>query len=407
MNKSFWSNKPVSITKNTHEIHTLLSSQDILTLTSNEINLNPFKLHYNVLKLRNLTNEKIDSILQFINKNYVTSNDDKYQLNYSKDLFIFYAQDAIVLEFYPNNKNNVIGYIIGKRSDIILFNQNYYCSEVNFLCIIPSLRNLKISSYMINVLSREIILHYNINTSHYTISKKIKSSPFSTKQIYHRMLNIQNLYNANFINNNNNLDECKRIFNTFNYSNLLNNALNNAPYKIQYVNNINVNNDINNEANNDVNNDVNNDTIYILYKKYLQYTQSAYDLYENVGFEEFKYTFYNSAFHHFIIRKNKKIVSYICLFRLDTYNTESKNIYRSGFYYYMFFDNNNIILDYLEFVNEYIYFYNIFDLITFSDIFNIERTKMKCIEGAGELNYYFYNLQVPPIKNSKNGLITI
>ena len=73
----------------------------------------------------------------------------------------------------------------------------------------------------------------------------------------------------------------------------------------------------------------------------------------------------------------------------------------------MFFKNNNSILHYLEFINEYIYKNDIFDMITFTDIFNIDIPTMKCIKGTGQLSYYFYNLQIPLINNTKNGLITI
>lgn len=384
MNKSFWTNKPVSIIQHPQQIQTLFSASDIKKILLNDIYHNPFGIHYKILNLKNLNNQKINCILDFINKNYVISNDKKFKLIYSKDLFTFYAHDSLLLEFYPkNNDQNIIGYIVGKRSNIILFNNLYTSSEVNFLCIVPKLRNLGISSYMINALSYEILIKYNILTSHYTISNRIKAPPLSIKPIYHRILNIPILYTSKFIKNTN-FNELAQIFNTFQYPFL--------SYRIQYFNSQNIDRNL----------------VYILYRTYIEYAKSTYDLYENVSLDDFERTFYNKAFHHFIIyNTTNEIVSYVCLFRLDTCNTTSQNTYRSGYYYYMFFKHKKYILYYLEFINEYIYNHDIFDMITFTDIFDIDITTMKCIKGSGKLSYYFYNLQVPPIQNTKNGLITI
>lgn len=389
MSKNFWINKPVSITQHPQQIQLLFSAKDIKTILLNDIHNNPFGIQYKILNLKNLDNQKIDSILDFINTNYVVSNDDKFKLIYSKELFTFYAHDSLLLEFYPkNNDKNVIGYIIGKRSDIVLFNQLYTSSEVNFLCIIPKLRNLKISSYMINVLSYEILVGYNILISHYTIGTKIKAPPFSIKPMYHRFLNIPTLYTSEFIKNTN-FNELAQIFNTFQHPF--------SSYRLQYFN-----------YNPHNNSSINKNLVQSLYKQYIEYANLIYDLYENVSFDDFERTFCNNAFHHFIIyNKNNNIVSYVCLFRLDTCNISSQTTYRSGYYYYMFFKNKNSILHYLEFINEYIYKNDIFDMITFTDIFNIDIPTMKCIKGTGQLSYYFYNLQIPLINNTKNGLITI
>lgn len=389
MNRNFWLNKPVSVIQDPQQVTILLSAKDIQPILFNDINYNPFGIQYKILNLKTLDDNKINFILDFINQHYVVSDDEKFKLIYSKDLFTFYAQDTLLLEFYPkNNDKNIIGYIIGKRSDFVLFNNLYTGSEVNFLCIVPKLRNLGISSYMINVLSYEILVGYNILVSHYTVGTKINSPSFSTKPMYHRILNIPTLYTAEFIKNTN-FNELAQIFNTFQYPSLL--------YRLQYFNY--------NPHNKSF---INKNLVQILYQEYIKYSKSTYDVYENVPLDEFERTFYNNAFHHFIIyNKNNDIVSYICLFRLDTCNTSTQTTYRAGYYYYMFFKQQKSILYYLEFINEYIYKNDIFDMITFTDIFDIDISTMKCVKGTGQLSYYFYNLQSPLIKNNKNGLITI
>ena len=384
MNSSFWLSKPVAISNN---IQTIIDCEPLLEKINKEITLNKYQIDYTVYKT--LTSDKLNKILNFINTYYVSSNDYTFQLQYSKDLFLFFIHNALVIEFYPkNNPSKIVGYIVGKKTPVYLYNKIFNSSEVNFLCVIPTLRKMGVSSYMINVLSKEIILHYNITTSHYTISSQIKSHPFGTKQLYHRIINVPTLCHTKFIKNSSNFSDLVKTFNVFNYNQTFKNS-----HYIKYIHN---------------SNDITSDFIQNLYIKYIKYAKDTYDVFNYISLEDFTQTFNNEMFYHFIIyNKNHKIISYICLFQLDSINVYSRLIYRSGFYYYMFFQNPNLIIDSLELVNEYIHNNDIFDVITFSDIFNIDPIPLKCIEGSCSLNYYFYNLQCPVIPNHKNGLITI
>lgn len=111
------------------------------------------------------------------------------------------------------------------------------------------------------------------------------------------------------------------------------------------------------------------------------------------------------VFHNFIIRDmNRNIVSFISLFRLDTYNDLTKYTQKSGYYYYMFL--NDTVND-LEFVSQFIYKNDIFDIITFGDIFNIDYKSIKCIQGSSILKYYWFNMVCKFSNSYENGLITI
>lgn len=384
MNSSFWLNKPVSVSNN---IKTIIQQEELLKKINDEISINKYQLDYTIYK--SLTSEKLDKILYFINKYYVSSSDYTFQLQYSKELFSFFIHNALIIEFYPkNNPSKIVGYIIGKKTSVYLYNNIFFSSEVNFLCVIPTLRKMGVSSYMINILSKEIILHYNITTSHYTISSQIKSPSFGTKQIYHRIINVPTLCHTKFIKNSSNFSDLVKTFNSFNYTQTSKNS-----HYIKFIHN---------------STDITSEFIQDLYLKYIKYAKSTYDIFNYISLEEFTQTFNNDMFYHFIIyNKNHKITSYICLFRLDSMNVYSKLTYRSGFYYYMFFQYPQLIIDSLELVNEYIHNNDIFDVITFSDIFNIDPIPLKCIDGSCSLGYYFYNLQCPTIPNHKNGLITI
>ena len=73
----------------------------------------------------------------------------------------------------------------------------------------------------------------------------------------------------------------------------------------------------------------------------------------------------------------------------------------------MFFNKSIRKENVLESVHEYIYKNNVFDVTTFSDIFNINYNNIKCIQGSGVLRYYLFNITCNSIDSIKNGLITI
>jgi hypothetical protein len=396
MNKdSFWLNKPVTISKSNSKPKNILESDELLFKINKELESNRFQLDYRVIDSNDLTKDKITSIVNFINKNYITSDDDSFKLIYTDELFSFYCYNAIIIEFYPKGKNTTIGYVIGKKSNISLYHDLFESSEVNFLCVVPNLRSLGISSYMINALTREIVIRYNINTAHYTIATKIKSPYFGEKKFYHRFINISQLFKTEFVEN---VDQNLLIkaYNTFGCSNKFK-----STHSVKYIND---------EL-------IDDNLIHELYDNYIRYCKNTYHIYEQITVSEFKRSFNNKIFHHFIVYKNKEIKGYVCLFRLDSFNNNTKHGQRSGFYYYMFFNDNdnnnnnnntqNNLINNLEFINEYIYNNNIFDVLTFSDIFDIDYNKLKCIRGTGILRYYFYNLSCSQIQNTKNGVITI
>ena len=388
MKHSFWMNKPVYVEqKQINKCEQILTNDELLKYISNELENTRIKLNYSIKNLNQLSETEQYKILNFINANYISSTDNDFKLLYSLDLLKYYADNALLIEFYPksNSYNNVVGYIIGKSHETIIDQKNINCLEVNFLCIIPELRNLGLSGFMINTLTKESILNYNISVAHYTIFSEIKSPHFSKKKIYYRIINIPKLLNTGFINNDANIPLYKKIYNTFSY------RKNNT--NIVYING------------NDHEN-VNDHFIDTLYNRYIEYAHNTYDIYNYISFEDFKKTFYNKSFHHFIIYNNSgEIVAYVCMFNINILNTHTNLTYNSGYLYNMFFEIQ--IEDTLEYIHEYIYNNDIFDVITFTDIFYFDYNNIKCIPGSGYLHYYLFNSKVKKIENYKNGLITI
>lgn len=372
----FWSDKPLSITKNKN-VTTILPITELLHKINTDISLSKMQLDYSII--RDLNENKMESIIRFINDHY---SNDGLSLRYSTNLFSYYTQNAIIIEFYPRNKTNVIGYIVGSKITLNIFNNTYDSAGVNFLCLVPTLRNMRLSSYMINVLTKEIIHHFpTIKMAHYTISSNISSPCFGKKNFYHRVLNVPKLCEAGFTEEQD-TNKLQAIYNVFEYD-----------YKYGKQHHILYNpNDIN--------------IITQLYTKYNNYIRTNYDIFEEITLDEFTMTFSNKAFHHFVVYRNDVIKSYVCMFELEVYNTNNQKGYKTGFFYYMFFVDEDIV-NTLEYIHEYIFKNDILDLTTYTDIFKVNHKKLKCVEGSGALNYYLYNVNCCKIPNHRNGLITI
>lgn len=380
---SFWINKPV-IVNNTESFKQILSNDELLNKTLVEISKmqRKFNINYFIINWKECLNDKKYEILDFINTSYISSVDDNYKLKYTIELLDFYCKDAIIIEFYKNE--HIYGYIMGRKENIKVNKKDFEILEVNFLCISVKERKVGISSYMINILTKESILAYNIGIAHYTISTNIKSPYFCEKDFYHRILNIDKLNIVNFFNSNVDINLYKQLYNTFEY---------NIDFKNNYYIKC-------------IKGDYDTELIRELYLLHKQYNRDSFIVYKDEDIETFRESFMNNSFTHFIIYKSQNIVSYISMFELDTiYKTTIK--YKSGFLYNMFFIDKSLLINSFNLISEYIYINGIYDLISFGDIFQLDYNDLKCIKGTGHLKYYLFNMESSVIEACENALITI
>lgn len=384
MEKSFWKDKPVNVNEKGN-FNQILTNEQLLIKINKELSESKVTLDYSILNT-STSDLKYEEIIKFINNNYIIGYSN-FKLCYTLDLFKFYCKDALILEFYPKGKKTIIGYIIGKKEKLSIKKSLVDILEVNFLCLTPKLRNLHVGPYMINCLTKESISNFNIGVAHYTINAPIKSPYISKKQFYHRMLNIDNLIKTKFISENNSLTSLKHIYNTFDYKKSFNTYFNDD--RVILIKN--------------------SEEIYVksrIYNLYTEYAKNTYDIHQKISLEELNDILDNKDFYNFLILDGMdSTVAFVSFFKLDT-NTNDGS-YKNGYYYKMYFKNENIIADSLEFINEYIYENGIFDVLTFADIFNKELQIEKVIAGTGNLKYYLYNMSSSKIDNHKNGLITI
>lgn len=413
---SFWKDKPVSVTNKTY-LHNeniiskkILSVDNLFNITKTQIENNKIQLDYDIILNPNDTIKHY--LLNFINDNYMCKNSE-LTLIYNIDLLnYFLSNNSLCIIFYTKgtkNKfqkkdlyNKIIGIIIGKPQILNIRNirnilnkedlfQLYNSIDVDFLCIKQQLRNLHISSYMINVLTHHCIIEYQkkICCAIYTTNLKLKVDPFCKSIYYNRPLQIDKLLKCEILFN----DNIKPKYNIFNYpTNFLENK------SFEYFNQSKTHEYY--------------EQIYNLLQKY---NKTNYDIYAYKSKNDIIHLLKNQAFHKFIIKDTENFITdFICLYKLETKNLKSNYTCQNGYIYSIFLQQNDNTYksNILELISEYCYKHNIFDMIVMLNIFNTDTDNIynfnsNLIETYPNLYYYIYNIEMPNILPFRNGLITI
>lgn len=417
---SFWYNKPISVLNDSYtnnndkniRTNNIMSIDDLFEKSKFEIENSKIQLDYDIII--NPDQKLKQHFLDFINKNYISVNSN-LTLLYCKDLLnYFISNDSLCIPFYTKgskekyiDKNELydkmIGLIIGKRQNLYIKNiidnkvffKSYNSIDVDFLCIKPQLRNLHVSSYMINVITNKCITEYNkeVYCATYTTNIQLKVNSFCQKSYYNRPLQIDNLLKSEIIFEKKDL---KKYYNSFCYPIYFRNDTN-----LEYFTKL-------TEKNSFIKNDI--DKIYSNLKKY---NESNYDIFEYKSKHDIYELLNNTAFHKFIIRDNSgNIKDFICFYHLKTKNLKTNSVSKNGYMYTMFLSNNDIQYKscILELVSEYCYNNNIFDMLLMMDTFIVSDDnldKFKLIKSYPHLYYYIYNIEIPNILSFRNGLVTI
>lgn len=426
---SFWLNKPIHIKNNVEpgvitsdfSSNLIMSPDELLQNCTMEINTSRIQLDYNLIL--DPDDETKHHLVKFINNNY-DKNDSHLVLQYSKSLLDYFINpDSLCIVFYPlghlksttetNCFDKMIGLIIAKKHtlsiresqkpDSNLSFKNYETIDVDFLCLVKQLRNLHISSYMINVVTKECLIQYDkqVSCAIYTINKQLRVKNFSKKTFYHRPLQIDRLILSNMLNISYNDPSryqesykiYKKIYNTFNYhKNFF------IDFNLEYYNQIQVDEQL----------------LNFIHDKLSNYNKTNYYIFESKSKDDITKILQNPTFHKFIIRMNgtNEIVDFICMYNLNTLNKTTNTFIECGHLYSMFLHNNSNTYFYnvLEVISEYCYTNKLFDELIITNILDIPSDKYKTyklLKGSGELFYYIYNVDIPIIQSYQNGLVTI
>ena len=404
---SFWPNKPLKLKSGLNNNTYILDSDTLLLNINKEISNSKISLDYYVVTSPDILLKT--QLLEFINNNYCDINSE-FTLNYSKELFNYYiTPDTLCILFYPCKKKpsnittqNMVGFICGHPLTIHIKDNNifkqYKTIDVNYLCLVKSIRNLHVSSYMINILTKRCILKFNkqINCALYTIGgKPIKGPSFSNKTFYHRPINIENLTDSKLLLLDQNISTLKQTFEKFDFDK---NFLKNYNF-------IHLTKDYLNQ----------NQQIFInivdeIHDKLFYINKINYDIFDYKSKNDIRNILLNSSFYNFIITnpETNEIKDYICLYNLVTKNITNNISSRNGYLYiFMTLENDTYKFNLIEYINEYIFKHNLLDLITLMDITSDKYKTFKILNSSNKLYYYMYNLQLSQIEPFKNGLITI
>ena len=452
MSMSFWKNKPIAVKfakTNTQPItsNIIVPADTLLQNTVQEIENSRIQLDW--VLITNPTDDQKYEMLEFINQNY--GNARSYlMLQYNKALLDYFIKpDTLCITFYPKGKalndidhTQMIGLIMGKKHDLFVREgsmeqrseckqdenevvwedqdtkdqdtkdqdlvtseqaefKKYNCIDVNFLCLVQHLRNLHVSSYMINVVTRECLVHYNLTVpcAVYTVNKRLNTDSFCKKTFYHRPVNVENMLLSGMMTLDNSagytdtesLQLLRRIYNTFSYSRdfFKTHTLEILPTDFD---------------------DLTLDTIY---EKLFTYNRNYHDIFEYKSKDDLRQMLQNPTFYKFIIRDEKhEITDFFCLYNLNTINKRSGKICRNGNVYSFFLQtaSNTRLSCILEAITEVCYQNNTFDVITIMNIFNTKPElykTYKLLRTDTDLYYYVYNMDMYSIPPHRNGLITI
>ena len=364
---SFWESQPVKISKNIDEI---FSNEKLLYKISNELEKYNPKLSYNTIFGKDISNDKQTEILNFLNQNYIYMNDMSFL--YSNSLFSYVIRDSIIIEFLYDTK--CIGIIIGLRKKIIIKKEILEITEVDFLSLSPAFRNLKLAPQMIQILTLESIKNFGIHRAYYTISNPIKSECFGTKRMFHRPINAKILFECGFFS---------KPITQPKFHNLR---------KLEYINGIN-----------------NNELAKNITYKLSEYSKKTYDIFDCKTQTDIQDILANKSFHNFLFYNNH-LTDFISLFEIESKNMVKQKSFRNGTLFAMFLSETNVcsISKIIDSIAAYCLEHNILDVITFGDIFKVlDYKQLGCVNGTGILRYYMFNQAIPPIENTRNGLMTI
>ncbi len=352
------------------------SPEKVLEDISKLIDSSPVQFNYKILD-----NSNIIEMIDFINLYYFEKN-DKFTLEITSELLNFYIIDAVALFFYgKNNPNKPIALIIGRRVEIMSFNNKNGAIEVNFFCIIPQLRKLNLPKLLKAYLIKECIKKYNfdIKFSYYTTSDKINVEPICSKNYLHRYINFDELARLGEISKLKNTPIFKKLYSKFNFPD------NFKQYKI--------------------NQNIEKNQIEEITNKINLYQRDHFSIYEYISNNTIKYINESNAFYKFVIYNNiyNNIEAVLIFYRLDTINVQLNEPIRTLRLYHYFAEGN--IVDYLEYVADYMKNNNICDMLLIH-LFE-KNVPNKYIIGTGKLYYNLWNVKPFNIEEQKVQLVMI
>lgn len=375
--ESYWKSKPVFVTDSqTPMLCQGMSNADLLASVTKRLSEYDLAVSYRVIRPRD-NPEIIQKLVLFLNQHYIRSPDNVFRLEYTPDVVShFCSGESIVVEFSPRkHPERVVGYFCGCPHTLqITGTRSIRAVEANFLCLVPQLRKLGVGTFMMDVLTKVVLEVLEVGIYHYTISRHIKSSPFAEKFFYYRYLNLPNLQRSGAVHSIACLKSLIKLYNSFDGES----RGSSGPFsdKVRET----------------------------LYERYLSYSESRFDIFVRPTLEDF-----TDAFDKFIniclLDEDEDITDYFCFCVLDIVNTQVNEKCRTAFLYRFFIGSDTTTA--LNRVFQHLWENDVADQVAFTDIFDEDFSKLRCVQGNNSLRYYLYNFNMVKPANHRIGLVTL
>lgn len=343
---SFWKNQPVGIGED----------NDVIKMPTT-IRTIPFNLPEGFV-FENIHEYK--ELSKFLYENYVEDVNEQFRLIYSENFLNFIINNPKHKQEYSLGlkfNNNLIGYVFGKETKIVINNVENIVAAVNFLCVSKDFRNKKIAPVLIREITRRFYCN-GIYSGIFTSGTDLKFN-ICTTRYFHYPINNKKLLSSNFAST---IDEI---------------TIKNPRQGTRKIT---------------------EGDIYTVYNLYLKYVES-FNMYEKFDFEDFKYLLFNGEYKTYVYTEEDKIVAFGSFFILETLNIE-KNIKIKGAYLGLVGGQkiNEMLEDLIFYSNKQKC--DVFNCIDIGN--NLEFIKtLNFVEGTGDLKYYLYNWRAGALKKDE------
>jgi glycylpeptide N-tetradecanoyltransferase len=293
---------------------------------------------------------EINNIAKFLSENYVE--DKKFRYNYSEDFLKWYLDDDSIYIF-----NNDIGFICGKKINMIINGEEKIIAEIDFLCVKKDERNKKHCPMLINNIKQkfnDIGIYEAIFTSEHNYHNIITHCDY-----FIRFINPEKLYEIGYINKNLNF-----------YSELPKIKGNKILYKIDNL--------------------IDNYSDFLdLYNKYYK-RFDCYEIFDKISFIK---RFNNNHIIIYGLFENNKMIDFISYYTIDikVINIISNQMTKDG-YLYVYTNNSNNLHKMISLLLHKLKENNVDSFIALNIMENTTdiMEDLKFINKKSNYNYYFF-----------------
>lgn len=311
-------------------------------------------------------------------ENYLEDCDNIFQFAYSKESIKWFFQcpdyfPELFISVRLSSSKKLVATIFGLPCDIKVHDTITKQVEINFLCILKKLRSKRLAPVLIKEITRRAYLR-NIYSATYTASLELPNV-LSTVKYYHRFINVQKLYDINFISKHNNIQTLEKIC-----------FIDKPTLKLRLINESDI------------------DTCLIKLNNKLKNYKLAH-IFDKKTFKHY-FMSRDNVVYTYVVENNNEITDMISFFVVDNRVLNNKNYtnYKTGYLFYYFNESSNLT----DLVNSCLYYakYKNVDVFNTLNIFDTSSILKDCkfVNGDGSLNYYLFNYKCNQLQNNEIGI---